>query len=99
MDKLFTRACEDAGLTGTGLSLHSLRHTFASRLVMSGADLHTIQVLGGWRDLSLVKRYVHLSPGHCTQAIERIAGEFHNRIHNSPIYAPVVSLAERQVSM
>jgi hypothetical protein len=36
MDKLFTRACEDAGLTGTGLSLHSLRHTFASRLVMSG---------------------------------------------------------------
>jgi site-specific recombinase XerD len=62
MDKLFTRACEDAGLTGTGLSLHSLRHTFASRLVMSGADLRTIQVLGGWRDLSLVQRYGHLSP-------------------------------------
>lgn len=65
---------EDAGLAGTGLSLHSLRHTFASRLVMSGADLRTIQVLGRWRDLSLVQRYSHLSPGHCAEAIERIAG-------------------------
>jgi integrase len=99
MDKLFTRACEDAGLAGTGLSLHSLRHTFASRLVMSGADLRTIQTLGGWRDLSLVQRYGHLSPGHCTQAIERIAGEFHNAIHNSPISGGGVHLAERLVSV
>jgi integrase len=99
MDKLFTRACEDAGLAGTGLSLHSLRHTFASRLVMSGADLRTIQVLGGWRDLSLVQRYGHLSPGHRTQAIERIAGEFHNAIHNNPVSGDVVHLAERLVSV
>lgn len=99
MDKLFTRACENAGLADTGLSLHSLRHTFASRLVMSGADLRTIQVLGGWRDLSLVQRYGHLSPGHCIQAIERIAGEFHNGIHNSPVSGEVVSLAERRVSV
>ena len=99
MDKLFTRACENAGLGGTGLSLHSLRHTFASRLVMSGADLRTIQTLGGWRDLSLVQRYGHLSPGHCTQAIERIAGEFHNAIHNGPISGEGVHLAERLISV
>ena len=80
-------------------AMHSLRYTFASRLVMSGADLRTIQVLGGWRDPNLMQRYGHLSPGHCTQVIEQFAGEFHNRIHNSPISAPVVSLAERQVSM
>src|SRR4029078_11826167 len=74
MDKLFTRACRDAGI-----SLHSLRHIFASRLVMSGADLRTIQTLGGWHDLSLVQRYGHLSPGHCTATIERIiVGAFHN---------------------
>jgi len=99
MGKLFTRTCEDAGLAGTRLSLHSLRHTFASKLVMSGAGLRTIQVLGGWHDLSLVQRYGHLSPGHCTQAIERIAGGFHNRIHNSPLSGEVVHLAERLVSV
>ena len=58
-----TKACHDAGLTG--VSLHTLRHTFASRLVMAGVDTRTVQVLGGWLDLSLVQRYSHLSPGHC----------------------------------
>jgi integrase len=99
MDKLFTHACRDAGLAGTGLSLHSLRHTFASRLVMSGADLRTVQVLGGWKDLSLVQRYSHLDPNHSKQAIERIAEGFHNRVHNTPISGEVVHLAERQVSV
>jgi site-specific recombinase XerD len=94
MDNLFTRACRDAGL-----SLHSLRHTFASRLVMSGADLRTIQTLGGWRDLSLVQRYGHLSPGHGTRAIERIVGAFHNGIHNSPVSREVDHLAERLASV
>lgn len=99
LDKVFTKAVEDAGLKGTGLSLHSLRHTFASRLVMSGADLRTIQECGGWSDLSLVQRYSHLSASHKTAALERIAGEFHNGIHNSPVSAEVVALAERRASM
>ena len=99
MDKLFARACEDAGLAGTGLSLHSLRHNFASRLVMAGVDTGTVQQLGGWQDLSLVQRYSHLSPGHCTEAIERIAEEFHNGNHNTPTSGQVVHLAERRVSM
>ena len=99
LDKPFTKACQDAGLAGTGLSLHSLRHTFASRLVMSGADLRTIQECGGWADLSLVQRYSHLSASHKTSALERIAGEFHNGIHNSPVSGEVVNLAERRVSV
>lgn len=98
MDKLLTKACQDAGLDGTGISLHSLRHTFASRLVMSGADLRTIQILGGWRDLSLVQRYSHLSPGHCQQAIERIAEEFPAKFPPMPETEVVVQLAERRAS-
>lgn len=99
MDKPLAKACQAAGLAGTGISPHTLRHTFASRLVMSGADLRTVQELGGWGDLNLVKRYSHLSPGHCAQAIERIVGEFHNGNHNSPVSGEVVPLAARQVSM
>ena len=99
MDKHLAKALQQAGLSGTGISLHSLRHTFASRLVMSGADLRTIQECGGWGDLSLVQRYSHLSASHKTTAVERIAGEFHNAFHNTPISANVVELAERRVSM
>jgi integrase len=51
---------------------HDLRHTFASRLAMEGADPLTIKELGGWKTLSMVQRYAHLSPSHCRSAIERL---------------------------
>jgi site-specific recombinase XerC len=52
---------------------HALRHTFASRLVAAGVDLRSVEELGGWRTLSMVQRYAHLSPGHLLAAVERIA--------------------------
>jgi site-specific recombinase XerD len=57
-----------------GYTWHSNRHTFASRLVMVGVDLRTVQQLGGWRTLSMVHRYSHLAPGHLQAAVERIVG-------------------------
>ena len=99
MEKPFTQACKAAGLSNTGLSLHSLRHTFASSLVMAGVDLVTVQQYGGWSDLSLVQRYAHLSPGHKARAIETIAARFHSAFHSSPISGQVVQLAEQRVSV
>jgi len=99
MDKLLAKACEDAGLSGAGISLHTLRHTFASQLVMSGADLRTIQILGGWRDLSLVQGYSHLSPEDCQQAIECIVQEFPAKFPPMPETRAIIQLAERRVSM
>jgi hypothetical protein len=40
---------------------------------MEGVDLLTIKELGGWKTLSMVQRYAHLSPGHRHTAIERLA--------------------------
>lgn len=82
VEHVFRKACKAAGLTGTGVSLHTLRHTFASNLVMAGVDLVTVQQYGGWSDLSLVQRYAHLSPHHKAKAIEKIAESFHNAIYN-----------------
>ena len=48
------------------------RHTFASRLVMAGVDVRTLQDLGGWKTLKLVTRYAHLSPAHLPSAVERL---------------------------
>ena len=48
------------------------RHTFASRLVMAGVDLRTVQQLGGWQSLAMVQRYAHLAPDHLRAAVERL---------------------------
>ena len=53
---------------------HGNRHTFASRLVMAGVDLRTVQELGGWKSLKMVERYSHLAPGHLHEAVERLVG-------------------------
>src|SRR5262249_31689374 len=55
-----------------GYTWHSNRHTFASRLVMAGADLRTVQELGGWKTLEQVQRYAHLAPGHLAAAVQRL---------------------------
>src|SRR5690349_13825834 len=52
----FRRASRRANLLG--VTPHTLRHTFASRLVMAGVDLRTVQELGGWQTLAMVERIV-----------------------------------------
>lgn len=64
---------DDEAIRLDGVTWHTLRHTFASRLVAAGVDLRSVQELGGWRTLSMVQRYAHLSPGRLVAAVEKIA--------------------------
>lgn len=54
-------------------SWHCLRHTFASRLVMAGVDLRTVQELMGHKSIEMTVRYSHLAPKHTLAAVERLA--------------------------
>ena len=53
---------------------HSLRHTFASRLVQNGTALYTVAQLMGHSTLEMTMRYAHLAPDTLRQAIQTLEG-------------------------
>ncbi len=57
-----------------GVTWHTLRHTFASRLAMNGQSPSTIAALLRHSGTDLVTRYAHLSPTHLQGALEGVSG-------------------------
>jgi integrase len=53
----------------TGVTWHTLRHTFASWHAMNGTPLPVLQKLGGWQDPKMVGRYAHLAPDYLVQFV------------------------------
>jgi len=66
----FDRAVSEAG--ARDFTWYCLRHTFASRLVMSGVDLRTVAELMGHKTIQMTMRYAHLPPAHQLAAVERL---------------------------
>ena len=70
----FDGCVEAAGIEA--FTWHCLRHTFASRLVMSGTDLRTVAELLRHRTLAMVMRYAHLAPDFRMDAVQRMQKKF-----------------------
>jgi site-specific recombinase XerD len=67
----FDRAVKRAGLQG--VTLHTLRHSFASHLVMKGVPLVTIQKLLGHSNISVTANfYSHISEAHMQEAVNKL---------------------------
>src|SRR5262249_40675131 len=71
MHRVFVPALERAKIAD--FRWHDLRHTFASRLVMAGVDIRTVQELMGHRTLAMTMRYAHLTPAHKLDAVQRLS--------------------------
>ena len=66
----FDASCRKAGVFD--FTWHCLRHTFASRLVMAGVPLRTVQELLGHKTIQMTIRYSHLAPGHMQEAVDKL---------------------------
>lgn len=66
----FNNARRKAGLCD--VTPHTLRHTFASRLIESGVDPIRVTKLAGWSSIQMLDRYAHANPSGLAEAVERL---------------------------
>jgi integrase len=77
---VFERALGLAGLGGEPITIHSTRHTCATRLASGTSDappvpLHILQWFGGWRSLAAVSRYAHRNTEAMAACVKVLEGQ------------------------
>jgi integrase len=58
-EDLCDRAKVTTGREAGGVTFHSLRHTGASRMLANGVDVKTVMLVGGWKNLKVLERYLN----------------------------------------
>lgn len=70
ISRAFDRSVQRAGLDG---SLHTLRHTYISHLVMAGVPLRTVQIYAGHAHYTTTEGYAYLMPTTVPKQVSRLA--------------------------
>jgi integrase len=70
LDAGFALACRKSGIEG--VTWHTLRHTFASRLVSRGVDIVTVQQLLGHSTVTVTMRYTHTNLDSKRSAVAKL---------------------------
>lgn len=78
MPDCYNQVLESMGLRKPGMTskelpvFHSVRHTFASNLVINNVNLREVQTLMGHSTSQMTERYSHLAPDHLRKAISKL---------------------------
>lgn len=78
----FGLACRKAGIEG--VTWHTLRHTFASRLLNRGADIVTVQQLLGHSTVTVTMRYTHTNLDSKRAAVAKLEAHGDNLVTVRP---------------
>jgi integrase/recombinase XerD len=68
-DMILRSAVDKAGLAAKGISTHSTRRTFITKLAKKGVSLATIKKATGHTDLKVLSRYIEVSDDEVREAI------------------------------
>ena len=71
LQEAFHRAKKAAGIDREGVTIHTLRHTFASSLLQNGADLVSIQRLLAHSSLDTTAIYRHVQMDGLREAVDK----------------------------
>ncbi len=82
LDAGLENACEQAKIEG--VTWHTLRHTFASRLLERGADIMTVKELLGHSTVTVTMRYTHSNLTSKVVAVGKLAGAATILLHPAP---------------
>ncbi len=80
IQSVFKAGCKQAGLNKRGLSVHSLRHSYATHLMDLGVPLEHIKILMGHKSIITTQQYLHITEqglGDTLKRIEALARHCH----------------------
>ena len=58
---------------GRDVTPHTLRRTWASQSLSAGVPVHVVMALGGWSDIEVLRKYVHIANDNAVMLAQKLA--------------------------